>query len=340
MRTLILILSLTLLPLQPGHAASIDVYTGEAVVENKEAGERRRALPAALENVLQKYSGLRSFEDFPDVENALESASSILVSFYYRSVEVIASDGSRDEELRLVAEFSPDRVDELTRSLQLPLWQPERAATEVWVVIDNGLDRRVLPVEFTHAWNAMANAAAWRGLPLTWPEADEEGVFAVDAQLLWGGYTEDLGVARDQGAMIVAARREGVEWNVRGNLTYQGETWSWRLQDIELQAALTESVQQAADLVAAANTIAATDLGTWRYDLTVQGLGNSEEYRRCLGYLQQLGVVNHVTVVSARAGEVRFRLELSALPGYLEESLLEGQVIGFDEDERSYYLLP
>jgi hypothetical protein len=339
MRMILLISLLTWLPIPGSQAATIDIYTGEAVVAGKEAGERRRALPLALKHVLQKYSGLRSFEDYPLVEPALGKASSILVSFHYRNVETIMADGGDGEELRLVANFSENSVDEMARALLLPLWKTERGPTDVWIVVDDGLDRRIMPVEFAYAWDAMADVAAWRGFPVNWPAADEEGRYAIDAQLLWGGYTEDLGVDPRSGTMIAAARREGPQWSVRNNLTYNSQNWTWRIQDIDLQSALTQSMQQAVDLVAAANTIAATDLGNWTHELNVAGIGNAGDYARCLGYLQQLSMVNRVSVVSAQPGSVAFRLELGALPQYLEETLLGGQFLGFDEDEHNYYLL-
>ena len=69
------------------------------------------------------------------------------------------------------------------------------------------------------------------------------------------------------------------------------------------------------------------------------GLGGAGDYERCLTYLQQLSVVNQVAVVSAQPGNVTFRLELNALPQYLEETLLGGQFLEFDEDELNYLLL-
>jgi hypothetical protein len=338
MRKILLILLLTWLPITGLQATPIDIYTGEVMVESKDAGERRRALPKALMNVLQKFSGLRSFEDYPQVEPALGVASSILVSFYYRNVEIVFADGSEGEELRLVAKFSDNSVDELVQSLQLPLWQTERDQTDIWVVVDDGQSRRIMPVEFAYTWSAMADVAASRGLPVNWPEADEEGRYLIDAQLLWGGYTEDLGIGHGSSAMIVAARREGLEWSVRSNLTYGSENWTWRLQDIDLQAALTQSMQEAIDLIATAHSIAASDLGAQVHELTVAGLEGAGDYQRCLGYLQQLSVVNRVSVVSARPGNVTFRLELNALPQYLEETLLSGRFLEFDEDELSYFL--
>ena len=98
-------------------------------------------------------------------------------------------------------------------------------------------------------------------------------------------------------------------------------------------------MDEAVDLIAAANTIAASDLGLWAYELNVAGIRNAEDYWRCLGYLQELSVVNHVTVDSAAPGNVTFMLELSALPQYLEKTLQGGRFLGFDDDQSSFFLL-
>jgi hypothetical protein len=334
----LLIFLLAALPVADSFARTIDVYTGEVAVESKDAKERNRALPQALENVLQKISGLRSFADRPQVEPALDQASSILLSFYYQNTDTMLFDGSTSEELRLVAKFSAEAVDELVRELELPLWPADREPIETWVIVDDGLDRLILPVEYAYAWQSMADVAARRGLPVDWPSPDVEGEYLIDAQLLWGGYTEDLGLAPGKGGMIMAARREGPEWGVRSNLAYGGQNWSWRVQDIDLQTALNESMEQAADQVAASKTIAASDLGTWMYDLTIKGLRNADDYAHCLSYLQGQGVVTNVNVVSAQSGRATFRLQLSALPRYLEQELLDGQFLDFDESERVYFL--
>lgn len=320
-------------------AEPVDLYVGEAMVVSQSDSDRRKALPLALLQVLQKLSGLRFFDDYPMVSESLKGADSLLLSSYYRNQEQTYADGSIGTELRLVARFSEPAVNELVQSLALPLWQPERANTEIWVVVDDGLDRRILPLEFQYAWDVMSAVAADRGLPITWPQADEDGQYPVDDQLLWGGYTEDLMGAGRGGVMVAAARREGAEWSVRINLAYNDETWTWRNRELDLSFLLGESVQQAADLVAAANTIAASDRGRASYLLTVNGVGNSDEYARCLTYLESLSVVERVTVEYAQAGQVRYRLELNALPQYLEETLTGSRVLEQVEPEGDYLLI-
>ena len=338
MRLILLALLLIQLPVANGLAAPADLYTGEAVVESQQLSERKRALPLALMQVLQKLSGLRHFDMYPLVEDSLDSAGSMLVSFHYRNEENIQADGEVFDELHLVARFSEPEVNELMRSLQLPLWPPERAATQIWVVVDDGLDRRIMPLEFAYAWEAMAEAAASRGMPVEWPEPDDEGNYPIDVQLLWGGYTEDLVELGIDSVMVAAARREGPEWSVRINLGYGGQNWTWRNRDVDLQLVLSEGMQQAVDRVAEANTIIAADQGRWFHELTVGGIAGAHDYSRCLAYLQKLSMVEQVRVASAGDGLVRFKLELNAVPLYLEEALSSGSMLEFIDSEDTYLL--
>lgn len=303
------------------HAEEIPLYRGEAVVADKQAATRQAALPEALANALSRITGLRNLESVPEAGQGLRGAAGIVLSYYYLNRELLLPDGGTRDELRLVAEFSPQRVDELVSELQLPVWQAERDPLEVWLIVDDTGPRRILPDEWRYAWAPMQQVAAERGLPMSWPVADEEGMYPVDAQLLWGGYTEDLMGDGGAGVMIVAARREGAVWSVRSNLQYRDRAWAWRAQDYDLSQILQEAMHRAVDEVAAASAIAAVDRGHWSYELTVTGLSRGEAYQQCLGALSEISVVNAVQVVSAKAGGFRFRLDLTAMPRYLEDAL-------------------
>ena len=157
---ILLLLSLMLTPFSGALAVEVDVYTGEAVVADQGRRERDRAVPLAFEHVLQKTSGIRQFDDYPEVQAALKSASSLMVTFYYRNVERMQADGNSLNELRLVARFSAPDVEKLTRTLQLPLWQTSRDPLEIWVVVDNGRQRQVMPVEIAYVQEAIELARA------------------------------------------------------------------------------------------------------------------------------------------------------------------------------------
>ena len=328
-----------LLPVSPLRSDQAGLYSGEVPVMDQSPGERSRAMPLALMQVLQKLTGLRSFVEFPDLEPALTDARSMVIAFYYRNSELLLPDGGTGRELRLVADFSKAAVDGLIQAMRLPVWKPERRPLTIWLVIDDGFSRRIMPVEFEYVWETMADVADARGMPLARPQPDDEGAYAVDLQLLWGGYTEDLTESGPVDALIIAARREGPEWNVRMNLDYMGALRSWRYRDGDIQNAIVEGLQQAIDEISAGSSIAAADQGQWSFPLAVTGLSAAGDYIRCLGYLQGLSLVDHVRVSAARSGRVQFVLRLNALPEYFQRALASDGILAPTSTEGEYALL-
>jgi len=310
------LLLLAVLPSTPARAAGVDLYSGEAQVEDQSAQEQQRAMPLALQQVMQKLTGLNNFEEYPELAPALKNARSLAITFYYRNRQFTLPDGEQDEELYLVAEFSKPAVDELAQNLKLPRWEPDRRPLTVWLLVDDGLSRRIMPIELEYAWESIAATAQARGLPLLRPVPDEEGQYPVDAQLLWGGYTDELTSGGPADALVIAARREGPEWNVRMNLDYMGEIQTWRNRNIDILLALQEGINTAIDEIVALNSIAASDQGMEVYEMTVTGIHSSARYAQCLAYLNGLSVVERVKVFSAAAGKVQFLISLNALPDY------------------------
>lgn len=177
-------------------------------------------------------------------------------------------------------------------------------------------------------------------MPLNWPVADETGNYAVDLQLLWGGYTEELGEAGPVDALVMAARLEGSEWNVRLNLDYTGQKRTWRNRNVDIQVALVEGMQVAIDEIAAISSISASDQGQELMELTVTGVLGTRDYVRVLSYLQGLSLVDRVQVNSAAPGTVRFVLTLNALPEYLVRAIESDAVLATTDRPGVYSLSP
>ncbi len=332
--------------------ADAELYKGRAIVADQSVNAQETGMRVALQQVLGKLTGLKQFDEYPGVDSALSSASKIVVAFYYENRPLTLPDGSKTEELLLVANFSPKAVDQLRDELQLPRWKPERESLTVWPLVDDGQGRNIMPIELEYVWLGMADLANDRGMPLRWPEADENGEFAADVQLLWGGYTEKLNAVETNSegqindeqvndeqindeqindepgeTLVVAALLDGPEWNVRMNLDYEGLRWSERFRGVDLEIVLDQGLNLAIDQIVAASSIAATELGEWQVDLTVTQLVNADDYARCLAYLQGLSVVENVQVKSASAGRVQLSLALNAAPEYLQRYLLSGKTL-------------
>lgn len=309
--------------------AEVSLYSGEVAVPSQSEADRNAAIPEALIQVLQKLSGQREMPISPTLDEAIAGANRLLLSFRYKTVDRAGPDGVFTPELRLVAQFIQSETDKVVQQAGLPRWQQERPAVEIWVVIDNNGERELKPLEFGYAWESMEDIAAMRGLPVSWPELDEEEAQLVDMRLVWGGFTDYLverGAPAD-GVAIVAARREGPEWNVRWNLASDGQSWSWRSSDQELMFALAQGVHQMTDQLVAINTIAASEQGLGTVDITIGKLNGATDYATCLGYLQKLSLVTDVEMMGADPGRVHFRLQLNASLEHLSEAFDRGSVL-------------
>lgn len=346
-QSLIVFVLLALFVPVASQAQALDLYSGSVPVEDQSPSAREAAFPQALGQVLGKLSGLRDLEAYPGVAPAVQSARTLVVSFHYQQVESDvpqrgAFDAQSDERpaaTHLVARFSHSGVDALMRDLGLPRWPPVRAPLSVWLLIDDGLSRRVLPLEYNYLRLQLDRVAEARGMPLFWPRADAEGDYGVDLQLLWGGYTEVVAADGEElRVLVVAARREGPQWSTRLILEYPGTHRTWRTRDIDLTRALTEAMHQAVDEIATTHAIAPSDQRSWVHEIVVIGLGSGDAYARCMEYLQSLSIVDRVTIEGADPRAVRMVLTLNAAPEYLKQILAEDQVLEYGELTGHYVL--
>ncbi len=309
--------------------AQTDLYSGEIPVSSQGEADRNAAIPLALVQVMQKLSGKREIPASPAFDDALSNAARYLRSYRYAKVARDTADGDVSEQLRLVAQFMQPEVDRIVQEIGLPRWRQERPDVQLWVVFDDDLSRQLKPIRFNYAWESIEDIAAMRGLPVSWPELDEEELQLLDMRLVWGGFTDYLverGAPQD-GVAIIAVRREGPEWVVRWNLASGSQTWSWQNNDIELTNALAEGTQRMADEIAASNTIAVSDQGISTIDISIGALDSASAYASCLAYLQKLSLVNDVEVIGANPGRVKFRLQLNASTEHLAETFRQGLVL-------------
>jgi len=327
-KKLLLIIVLLHLPFA-GVLADDTLYSGEVAVSSQGDAERLEAVPEALIQVLQRISGQREVPLSETLDDALANAGNLVLSFRYRNAERMTPDGDVIRELRLVTQFMQSEIDGIVQRAGLPRWRQERPPVQLWVVVDDGSKREMKPLEYNYAWQSMEEVAAMRGLPVSWPDLDEEESQLIDMRLVWGGFTDYLverGAPAD-GVAIVAVRREGPSWNLRWNLAANGQHWSWRNSDQELMFALAQGVHLMVDEIAAANSIAASEQGSWIMDITVDGLHKADDYAVCLGYLQGLRLVTAAEVLGAEPGLVHFRLHLNASLEHLSEALNRGTVL-------------
>ena len=319
----------TLLALWACTADAIDLYAGEVPVDGTGEAERERAIPSAFMHVLQKLSGIRDLQPSTELDRVLEQSSRLALAFYYEDRTWLLPDGSEQQDTYLVVNFVPEGADRALMQLELPRWRTERPPIIFWIAIDDGQGRRLLPVEYDYARDAMNHVARQRGLSLAWPQVDEGQFSPVDLGLLWGGFTDDLPEpdGASGGKVIVTARRLGPSWQLRWTYDTGVETIGWSSEEQDLTFALTDGLHRLTDIVAEADSIRSVAGRTWNYQIVVQGLADAASYARTLTYLEELSLVERLTVESAAPGRVGFALELNAEPRYLDEIIIRDRVL-------------
>jgi hypothetical protein len=321
--------------------AQDDLYAGVVPVTGQGEAERRAALPEALRHVLLKLSGERELTPSPALDAALAQAPSYLVAFGYREPVRVLPDGTETTELQLVANFIPSAADAMVRELGLRRWRVQREPVVLWPVVDDRASRTLMPEAYQYELDRMAEVAAMRGLPVEWPGLPEELMAEVDVQLLWGGDTDQLvgPGGNSQGAAIIAARREGGQWNMRWSYGDGTTTSSWRSDDPDLQVALNTGINELVDRVAAMNAIEPSEQGVFSTELLLTELRGSEDYVRGLAYLEDLSLVDSVQVLGIGPAGLRLQLGLNAAPSSLEDVLRQDGVIEADPLNGTYRLV-
>ncbi len=322
--------------------AQDDLYAGVVPVTGQGEAERRAALPEALRHVLLKLSGERELPPGPALDAALAQAPSYLVAFGYREPTRVLPDGTETTELQLVANFVPSAADAMVRELGLRRWRVQREPVVLWPVVDDRASRTLMPAAYEYELDRMAEVAEFRGLPVEWPGLPEELMAEVDVQLLWGGYTDQLvgPGGNSQGVAIIAARREGSQWNTRWTFGDGTATSSWRSDDPDLQVALNTGMNELVDRVASMNAIAPSEQGVFSTELLLTDLRGSDDYARGLAYLEGLSLVDGVQVLGIGPAGLRLQLALNAAPSSLEDVFRQDGVIEADPLNGTYRLVP
>lgn len=159
----------------------VDIYRAETLVTSQSEGERNAAARATLGELVVRVSGQRSALDHPAIKAARPKAQNYLFGFSYKSSsETVTVDGKAVPAVGLQLDYAPQAIEKLLRESHLPLWPAIRPKVLVWLVVKDVNGLRMVPEVMD--LQAMQTQAQYRGLPLSFPNADGGDLMAED---LW-----------------------------------------------------------------------------------------------------------------------------------------------------------
>lgn len=315
--TLLLILSL---PFKALTIEVTDLYQAKIILDG--TASQNQAIQAAMKAVLVKVSGVEDIHKDDAFKSLVNQASRYVIQ--YRSEK-------EGDITYFIAEFEQTKIDEVFKAANQPLWGSLRPQVLVWLVEEDGLERRILPASSQkQIAQSMTLHAQQRGLPILLPLMDLDDLQRVEMSEIWGRFAvpirdysnryaaEKSVVIRvsnnslvgevtevDENCLICQGRNYAVDWSIiEGDQTfselYQGtdvnklvnEALDDITQHIYQQYALSTSTQQ-------------------KLLIDVVNIESLLGYAKTFEFLNNLSAVEHVNLVKAE-GKVR-RFELSLL---------------------------
>ncbi len=312
---------------------AVELYTGSVTVANQGAGERARALPLALRQVLVKVSGDARVADNPGVTDALGQAGAIMLQTTYREDVLTGATGVQSKATTLLAEFDRAGVDAILRKAGRPIWTSDRPAVLAWLVIESGAARQVASAGQSAALGALLRQAEHRGFDVVLPAWDYQDQGRAPIESLWLGQLSALRAASarygTRTAVLARLRRTADGWNSRYSLvdlSRQGKAEEWLAIHPSSSAALADAIDGSADRLAARFATSSDDLLNASYDARVAGVRSGADYGRILSYLNGLHVVQAAEAAGAEGDRLLLKLDLRVTPQRFA-TMLEGDGI-------------
>ena len=295
------------------------LYSATVEVADQSNAQRQKGFSLALADVLIKTTGTNDITAHPGVSQVLAQASNYMVKYAYlpqldpvSPIERESLAGGQVEiapappGFPLSVQFAKATVDELMRTLDLPIWPANRPQVLVWVVEQTASGYRF--VDAVDLPQSLQSSFQYRGLPFQLPLYDLGDQLALNSLAAW---------SLNQQQLQDAAKRYGVDhWLVLrySQLSNGGVRGSWYLAGRKgdfagesgllntLQAAssaefLSASVDQVVDRFARQMTYFA-DAEANLFRLVVENIGSFAAFTQLNSFLGGLEIVNSVKVRS------------------------------------------
>jgi hypothetical protein len=281
-----------------------ELYQATAPMADRSEAAQTEAFQAAMKIVLVRVTGRRSIEEDPALAPLVGNARRYVQQ--YRG----APDG------QVWVSFDGPAIDRWLTQNGQPLWGRERPSTFVWLTAQTGPQSgTVITAEDTSELKtAIDAAAAFRGVPLLWPNAAQVQRDRLDYAGVSGAAQSTLAdIGRrlgGEGTLVGRANGTGATANVRWTLLFQDRS-------SEFSGAL-EGVNRTADLYAG---LFAASGNLVPVDIEVTGVGDLREYANVQTYLESLTFISHVSEVALTGDTIRFRLATRGGPESLQRAL-------------------
>ncbi len=298
------------------------LYQVEVPVASQSVADRQAAAGLALTEVLQRVSGQAGLPDSTRLRLAVSQPDRYYDQFRYQRSDI---DGS--PVLRV--DFSAPAVNELSKSLELPLWWANRPRVMLWSLDQGG---SVIDAQYPEFARALLARSRQRGVPVVLPMADESGAIDVSTRAIEQSDFAGLSAysLRYQAELIAAGKITGTPGNLAGRwlMKLANRTRILTARGADAAQVGSQLADKLADMLAARFAVVGT---AGEIKVLVAGVSNPRQYAQLLQYLGSLAFVDDTSVTALAGGKLTLALQTQASQDkFLQLLAVDGRLVPED----------
>lgn len=287
------------------YAAKVDsLYQGQTPVSSQSQEEQNRAVQAALLQVLLKVSGNNSILKKPDIKPRLTDAQKLVQQVGYSTPTLLSVD------------FDPSGVNDLLRSLNVPIWSQNRPMIVAWVENEAlGHPAEILGSDSNNETvTLLKQQADQHGLPILFPLMDIADINQVSPNDIATMAIPKLTSAakRYAGDVILAGRviRGANGFATQWKLVVGDNHWEWNIVGKTLNEIIPVLVENITNTLAARFAVTTTSAVQTELTLKISGVTLQDDLAQLTRYLEHLAPVASVSVAQISGGDVTLTISL------------------------------
>lgn len=282
----------------PATAEQVEgLFEVELEALNKSESELKRVAGNGLEQVLVKVTGQSKVRGLSRVDSAISDPMPFIQQYRYGRVEV---DG--EERLILKLAYTEARVKKLALDAGLPLWSSNRPPVLVWLVTDEGGERRFATrASHPELYKDLKQEAKRRGLILEWPLYDLQDELQLSPRDLWRldvRLAEQATQRYDADSLLIGRLSALSDGRWLGDWLYRNSNSHRRVdaEGREGQGLSADAIDMVADSLSEQYAISANEAESGRAFLHISGIVDLDDYAQTISYLENVAGVEHANV--------------------------------------------
>jgi hypothetical protein len=330
----IIIILVLLLPSPISLALEVnDLYQANVVVDTQDRIQREQAIKEALQGVFLKVGGKKSVLSHEVLKKAQQMASRYVSQYRYQRI---------DSQLSLIVSFNEEKVNQLFKEANLPLWGSLRPQVLLWLIDEQGVNRSIVGSSADSIIPSSVNEfSTQRGLPIVMPLMDLTDSTQVVLSDFWGYFPEQIQqaslryfadtivVMRVSDSSLVDVNENTVQSNALDDVSCgllceqqelitprvldwrvftQGIRYTQKYQGVDKVSLINQGLSDITELIYHSYALLASAESD--FVIEVNNVTSLTSDIQLFDFLKALSAVNAVTLISAQGDVRQFKLDL------------------------------